>query len=258
MLTQAETPFDLTISTQEGREKLKKVFQKVLALPAEFVQAELFQLLGDNCAAAGLFADDLRAQTQAAAAAKAGADRAAEAEAEAEYKQFKAASELKQLQLALAALKRAIALDEKRFRPVPKHHTIDAVIGAGSSGVVLKCRDKFEKDDDGNHLVVAVKTFRETDLERPLDELFAEASVLKKLSHENVIGIHERNFADPDSLQRPFIAMEFVPGVALEEHLAAKGRLNVNDFTHNFRADRRRTARCAQRQTSNVQLFTAI
>ncbi len=231
--TDARQPLKVTVENEQQKRLVKDIFEQVRALPPELLTSDMLSRLGDILAAAGQFKEAAEEQKAAADAAKEEADR--QAEANAAYKQFKAECETRKWDAALAALTRAVALDEKRFRPVPKHYTIDAVIGAGSFGVVLKCRDTTERDDNGGHLVVAVKTFRETDLDRKLDELFAEATVLKKLSHENVVGIHERGFADPDAQQRPFLAMEFVPGVTLEEHLAANGRLNADDFTDIFR-----------------------
>jgi len=126
-------------------------------------------------------------------------------------------------------LQRAVTLDEKRFRPVPKHYIVDGILGAGAFGVVLKCRNTIIRVK-GVELVCAVKTFRETDLERPLADVFAEANTIKGLTHANVIGVLDFGFADSDAQARPFLAMEFFPGVTLEDHLAAHGKLSVADF----------------------------
>jgi hypothetical protein len=113
------------------------------------------------------------------------------AEAEAAYKQFKDAAEAADWSAAHAALLRAIELDPERFRPTPEHYVIEAVLGAGSFGVVLKCRNPISFDWDGNEELLAVKTFHESDLARPVKDLFLEANALKQLSHPNIIGVRE-------------------------------------------------------------------
>ena len=233
VVTEARNPLKVTVENEQQKRLVKDIIEQVRALPPELRTSDMLSRLGDILAAAGQFKEAAEEQKAAADAAKEEADR--QAEAEAAYKQFKAECEISKWDAALAALTRAIALDEKRFRPVPKHYSIEAILGAGAFGVVLKCRDTTEKDDNGNHLVMAVKTFRETDLDHPVDEVFAEASVLKNLTHENIVRIHERGFADTVAQQRPFLAMEFVPGVTLEQYLAKWGRLEVDEFLAIFR-----------------------
>ena len=80
----------------------------------------------------------MNAHGTAADAAKEAA--AVVAEADAAYKQFKDACELKRWDAALVALNRAVALDGKRFRPVPKHYVIEGILAAGAFGVVLGWR----------------------------------------------------------------------------------------------------------------------
>ncbi len=229
----AESPLRVSVTSEAELQRLKKLRDRLRQQPPELVDAELQTLLGDGLAAAGQYADAATAHAAAADTAKEESDRSAEEDAA--YKQFKDACELKQWDAALAALNRAVALDEKRFRPVPKHYVIEAVLGAGSFGVVLKCRNTISFDDDGNELVLAVKTFREADLERPLKKVFGEAHTLKTLTHENVIRIHDHGYADADGQTRPFVAMEFVAGATLEDHLSRHGKLTVADFTAIFR-----------------------
>ncbi len=228
----AESPLRVSVTSEAELQRLKKLRDRLRGQPVELVDAELQSLLGDGLAAAGQYADAEKAHGAAVIAAHAVAD--ATAEADAAYKQFKDACELGQWDAALTALRRAVALDERRFRPVPKHYAIDAILGMGSFGVVFKCRDLAERGEEGEHVTVAVKTFRAADLDRPLDEVFAEASVLKRLGHDNIVAIHERGFADPENQQRPFLAMEFVPGVTLEHYLNTHGTMTVADFAAVF------------------------
>ena len=227
-----ESPLRVSVTSDIELQRLKRLRDRLREQPVELVDAELQSLLGDGLAAAGQYADAANSHAAAADSAKEDANRTVEADAA--YKQFKDACELKQWDTALAALNRAVALDSNRFRPVPKHYVIEAILGVGSFGVVLKCRNTISFDEDGNELVLAVKSFREADLERPLKDVLGEAHTLKTLTHENVIRIHDHGFADADGQQRPFLAMEFVAGATLEDHLSQHGKLTVADFTAIF------------------------
>ncbi len=228
VVTKPESPLRVSVNSESERDLVRQLRDRVRELPTELVGAKLHSLLGDGLAAAGEFADAQQSHAAAAVAAHASADRTAEAEAE--YKQFKDACEIQKWEPALAALNRAIALDEKRFRPVPKHYAIESILGAGAFGVVFKCRNTISYDEDDNELIVAVKTFRESDLDRPSKTIFSEANILKNLTHENIIRVIEHNYADPDTLMRPFLAMEYFSGVTLEEHLRQHGKLSVENF----------------------------
>ncbi len=228
VVTKPESPLRVSVNSESERDLVRQLRDRVRELPTELVGAKLHSLLGDGLAAAGEFADAQQSHAAAAVAAHASADRTAEAEAE--YKQFKDACEIQKWEPALAALNRAIALDEKRFRPVPRHYTIESILGAGAFGVVFKCRNTISFDEDDNELIVAVKTFRESDLDRPLKEIFGEANTLKNLTHESIIRVLEHGYADPDTQLRPFLAMEYFPGVTLEEHLKQDGKLSIEQF----------------------------
>ena len=229
----AESPLRVSVTSEGEWQRLKTLRDRLRDLPVELVNAELQSLLGDGLAAAGKFADAEKAHAAAADAAHVAADRLAEAESA--YKQYKDACELRSWESALGALNRAIALDEKRFRPVPKHYRIDSILGAGAFGVVFKCRNTISFDEEGEELVLAVKTFREADLDRPLKELFGEANTLKNFSHENIIRVVEHGFADQNPLEQPYLAMEYFDGVTLESYLLTYGRLKLPDFMIIFR-----------------------
>jgi len=228
VVTKPESPLRVSVNSEGERALVRQLRDRVRELPTELVGAKLHSLLGDGLAAAGEFADAQQSHAAAAVAAHASADRIAEAEAE--YKQFKDACEIQKWEPALAALNRAIALNEKRFRPVPKHYAIESILGAGAFGVVFKCRNRIAFDEDGNELIVAVKTFRESDLDRSLKNIFGEAYTLKNLTHENIIRVTDHGYADQDTQTRPFLAMEYFPGVTLEEHLKQHGKLSVENF----------------------------
>ena len=114
---------------------------------------------------------------------------------------------------------------------MPKHYRIVSILGTGTFGVVFKCRNTISFDEDGNESILAVKAFHEADLDRPLKDLFGEANILKNLVHANIIRVIEHGYAEQESQQRPFLAMEYFPGITLEEHLTQHGRLSFIDFT---------------------------
>ena len=152
----------MSVTSDIELQRLKRLRDRLREQPVDLVDAELQSLLGDGLAAAGQYADAAHAHAAAADSAREDTNRTGEADAA--YKQFKDACELKQWDTALAALNRAISIVSNRFRPVPKHYVMEAILGAGSFGVVLKCRNTISFDEDGNELVLAVKSFREADL----------------------------------------------------------------------------------------------
>jgi len=222
--TKAESPLRVSVTSERERALLLALRERLRNLPPKMIDAQVFEMLGDGLSAAGHFADAETAQNQAVRVAQESGDR--KTEAEAAFKEYKAACETKHWDQALGALHRAIALDEKRFRPVPKHYRIEGILGAGAFGVVLKCRNSISFDEDGNDLVCAVKTFRESDLDRPLKEVFAEAHAIKHLNHPNVVRVLDHGYADSENQERPYLAMEFLDGLTLEDYLQKQGRLS--------------------------------
>jgi serine/threonine protein kinase len=63
---------------------------------------------------------------------------------------------------------------------------------------------------------VVVKTLYGADMERNMAEVFQEARVLRRLSHPAIIGVHECEFADPGQSLRPYIVMDYFPGISLD------------------------------------------
>lgn len=69
---------------------------------------------------------------------------------------------------------------------------------------------------------VALKTFATR--ERLCHDLVMELRALCRLSHPHIVSVYDYQVSDP-----PFIAMEYVPGQDLENHLAQRGPLGVFD-----------------------------
>jgi hypothetical protein len=225
--TAAEAAPGISIANEAELAFLQQAKTMFRNAPAGLVSRQQWAALGDALAGAGDWAAAQQAHAQAAVAARHALDRTAEAEAA--YKQFKDAAEAADWSAAHAALLRAIELDPERFRPTPEHYVIEAVLGAGSFGVVLKCRNPISFDWDGNEELLAVKTFHESDLARPVKDLFLEANALKQLSHPNIIGVREFGYVGGVG-KRPYLAMEYFEGQTLQAKLDRDGPLTVADF----------------------------
>ncbi len=143
----------------------------------------------------------------------------AAAQAEAHYNAYRATLEEKQWGRALAELVRAAELDARRFSPFPTNrYEPRQLLGAGGFGSAILCHDNnFDED-------VVIKTLH-ADIERSLPDVFREARVLRRLNHPAIINVQECNFADADIHARPYIVMEYFPGVTLDAFVSEHGRL---------------------------------
>ncbi len=96
-------------------------------------------------------------------------------------------------------------------------YRVDAVIGGGGMGVVLKVRD-LQLDED-----VALKVVRTGLAANPdfLDLLKQEIRLARKITHRNVLRTHD--FGECDGI--PYVTMEYLKGVTLRSLLDGRGRL---------------------------------
>src|SRR5262249_55560881 len=67
-------------------------------------------------------------------------------------------------------------------------------------------------------------------LAQPLDEVFREARVLRRLSHPAIIGVRDCEYAAPAKKNRPYIVMEYFAGSTLEQFVQERGTLTVEQF----------------------------
>ena len=98
-------------------------------------------------------------------------------------------------------------------------YDIEAPIGRGGMGVVLRARDRHL------HRTVAIKTLApELAADATARQRFArEARAAAAVSHPHVVAIHA---VEPDG-PTPFLVMEYVAGRSLKEKLAAEGALDL-------------------------------
>ena len=111
---------------------------------------------------------------------------------------------------------------------IPKHtkirdtYTIDAFLGEGAFGGVYKVRHKYLG-------IQALKIFHPGSIPKEQEpELFNEAYVLAKLTHENIVRIYEANTFKLGNNRYCYIAMEFVEGGTLAKHIERTVRFSTD------------------------------
>ncbi len=145
--------------------------------------------------------------------------------AEAAFNAYRAALEEKKWDAALAALREAGSHHPQRFAPFPLHrYEPKRILGAGGFGTAFLCHDRnFDED-------VVVKTLHAADLERGVDDVFREARILRRLSHPAIIGVRDCEYADPTRKARPYLVMDYFPGVNLQQFVEQRGPLNLEQL----------------------------
>jgi len=119
---------------------------------------------------------------------------------------------------------------------IPRHtkirdtYTIDSLVGEGAFGGVYKARHKYLG-------IQALKIFHPGSIPKEQEaELFNEAYVLSKLTHENVVRVYEANTFDFNGNRYCYIAMELVKGGTLANYLEQAVRLSI-DLTIDIQKD---------------------
>ncbi|MEN9848415.1 MAG: Serine/threonine-protein kinase PknB [Pseudomonadota bacterium] len=136
------------------------------------------------------------------------------ARAEVLYNKYCSALEQKEWTLALEALQQAVALDKARFEPfLFKRYEIKRILGAGGFGTAFLCQDTFLDQ------WVVIKTLQSEELNRDVKEIFREAHLLRKLNHVSTVTLLDCNFADAEKGIRPYLVMEYVDAVSLDDFL---------------------------------------
>ena len=91
---------------------------------------------------------------------------------------------------------------------------IERRVSAGGMSAVFRARDRLRDT------VVAVKVLYGRDAKEHKERLFREARILEKLSHPGIVKYVAHGELEPD---KPYLAMEWVPGETLGKRLARTG-----------------------------------
>jgi uracil-DNA glycosylase family 4 len=198
----------LSIRGDGERALVKQLVLRYRDLPEERRRElpALLNALGKLEVAAGDFSG---AQRDFASVAELVAD--PKAQAEAHFNAYRAALERREWDAGLDALREAVRLDRSRFTPFPmEKYQPRRILGAGGFGVAFLCRHKYMNAD------VVVKALLGDDLERGVDEVFAEAQTLRALDHPAIIRVQDCGCAGDDE-SRPYLVMDYFEGKTLEE-----------------------------------------
>lgn len=108
---------------------------------------------------------------------------------------------------------------------IPQHtriretYSIDRFLGEGAFGGVYKARHKYLG-------IQALKIFHQGSIPKEQEpELFNEAFILSRITHENIVRVYEANTFDFDNNRYCYIAMEYVKGGTLADYIASEIRL---------------------------------
>src|SRR6185437_9512744 len=145
-------------------------------------------------------------------------------QAEAHHNVYRAALERRDWTAALAALRRAVALESETFEPFPfALYEPERILGAGGFGVSFLCRERTH----GQHVVV--KALRPDSLDRDCASLFRDMHTLQDLDHPALVRIRVCAYAGGEET-RPYVVMEYVEGQTLAEYVAQHGPLSPEDW----------------------------
>jgi formylglycine-generating enzyme required for sulfatase activity/tetratricopeptide (TPR) repeat protein len=212
----------LSIRSEDERRAVKALLGRFRELPA-FEQRQVPALL-NGLGKLQLGAGDFAAAEETFQEVASGVDDAL-ARAEACHNAYRAALENGKWELALDAIEQAARLAPERFTPFPLHrYQARRILGAGGFGTAFLCQDRYLRAD------VVVKALHVEDLDRGLEDVFAEAQTLRLLRHPAIIDVLDCSYADPDGPARPYIVMDYFPGTSLETHIARQGTLPLPDL----------------------------
>ena len=145
-------------------------------------------------------------------------------QAEAHHNVYRAALERRDWGEALAALRRAAALDAEAFEPFPLARFEPVrLLGAGGFGPSFLCHDR----EAG--VQVVVKALRPDGLDQDLDAVFREAAAVQELDHPALIRVRDCAWADAEKT-RPYLVLEYFEGQTLMDHVAKHGPLAPEDW----------------------------
>jgi len=105
---------------------------------------------------------------------------------------------------------------------------IMAVLGRGANAVVYRAKHQITEKDVALKLLDK-NAFGSNDAQRQ-SRFENEAKTASQLDHPNIVKLLSFGFHE----ETPFLVMELINGVTLEQHLANNGRLSISQFQHIF------------------------
>ena len=211
----------LSIHNQDEREAVRRLLRQFRELPVgqQRQVPALLNNLGKLLVGAGDFGKARSAFSDAAQLAFDAASRA-----ERYYNYYRAAVEQRDWDRALKALQQAAALDRERFTFFPDRYRLERILGAGGFGTAFLCHDEhFDQQ-------VVVKTLHADMMERSVKDVFNEAQVLRRLSDRAIIAVLDCDFANQKDKKRPYIVMEYFPGMTLRAYVEKHGELTTKQY----------------------------
>jgi formylglycine-generating enzyme required for sulfatase activity len=212
----------LSLPSDEERQVVKAWLARFRALPLDQQQRTpaLLNGLGKLQLAAGNFHEAFQVFEEVAAFVTVPAARA-----EAHYNAHRAALERRDWSGALAALRQAVLIDPQRWTPFPQlQYQMQRILGANGLSVTFLCRDRSLNEP------VIVKTLVPDSLDRPLQEVFAEAEALGRLEHRAILRVRSCGYAFPTQESQPFLVLDYFDGWTLEEHVRRYGPLTPEEL----------------------------
>ncbi|MCI0458555.1 MAG: protein kinase, partial [Gemmataceae bacterium] len=211
-----------SIRSDTERQLVKQLLERFRHLPPEEQRQapDLLVSLGVLVAAAGDVATGQRILGEAA-------EGFAEprAKADAHFSAYRAALEARDWKGALEQLAKALRFEAPRLAPFPlARYQPLRILGAGGFGVAFLCRHKHM----GNLQVV--KALFQEELERSVDSVFTEASLLSQLDDPAFVRMTDCGYVSASTKSRPYLVMEYFDGQSLEEHVKENGCLAPADL----------------------------
>ncbi len=153
-------------------------------------------------------------------------------QAEAHHNVYRAALERRDWDEAIAALRRAAALDPDAFEPFPlRRYEPLRILGAGGFGASFLCHDREAiPGGDATRLAkVVVKALRPDALDRDAEAVFREGGWIQELDHPALVRVHACAWADAEQV-RPYLVLEYFEGQTLMDHVAKHGPLAPEEW----------------------------
>ncbi|HEV3144634.1 MAG TPA: serine/threonine-protein kinase [Gemmataceae bacterium] len=144
---------------------------------------------------------------------------------EAHMNSYEAAVARRDFGAAIREIVEAAKIDGRRFALFPVGRYLpQRVIAADRTGVAFLCKHKLRTGP------IVVKALHDENLDRGIDEVFADVEKLQVIDHPAIARIQAFGYVEPESHKRPFLVMEYFDGVSLEEYVNTHGSLTAAEL----------------------------